>query len=321
VVRRSARPDADVDFTFVQVDVEHDALSYDGGCGNISAAVGPYAIDEGLVPAEAPVTTVRIYSTNTDQVLVAKVPVRGSKALTQGACAIAGVPGTGSEIVMDYAGTVGSRTGLLLPTGNAVDWVKLEDGRSFEVSVCDVANPCVFVSAADFGLTGSELPPVISGNRELVATLAEIRGKVGQRLGFWADWSARNLPAMPMLVMVAPPGDYRDLDGLAHAGAAMDLRARLLYLDVCHPSLAGTGAICLAAASRIAGTLVNRALSEVGAASASLRIGHPRGVIDVRVSLDEKCDSASPRFAILGFARTARRLMAGSVYLPDPELA
>jgi 2-methylaconitate cis-trans-isomerase PrpF len=101
----------------------------------------------------------------------------------------------------------------------------------------------------------------------------------------------------------------------------MDLRARLLYLDVCHPSLAGTGAICLAAASRIEGTLANRALGQAGAASASVRIGHPRGVIDVRVSLEEQCDPKAPRFAALGFARTARRLMAGNVYVPDSELA
>lgn len=320
IVSRSGRPDADVDFTFAQVEIDRDSISYDGGCGNISAAVGPFAIDEGLVPATAPLTTVRIYNSNTDKVLVAKVPVRAGKALVQGECAISGVPGTGAEILMDYAGTVGSGTGRLLPTGNVVDSVSLEDGRSFEVSVCDVANPCVFVAAADLGLGGGELAPAISGNRELVATMAQIRGKVGQRLGFWTDWSAGNLPAMPMFVIVAPAADYVDMAGATQRASSLDLRARLVYLDVCHESIAGTGAICLAAASRIAGSVVHKAVG-AAAASASLRIGHPRGVTEVRVGVADSAPFEPPRFATLGFARTARRLMAGQIYLPDDAQA
>ena len=317
IVSRSERSDADVDFTFAQVEIDRDSISYDGGCGNISAAVGPFAIDEGLVPSVVPMTTVRIYNTNTDKVLVAKVPVRDGKAIVQGTCAISGVPGTGAEIIMDYAGTVGSRTGELLPTGNVVDTVLLEDGRSFQVSICDVANPCVFVAAADLGLTGGELAPAISGNRELVATIGEIRAKVGQRLGFWTDWTATGLPAMPMLVIVAPPADYLDMNGVTQSNSSIDLRARLLYLDVCHESMAGTGAICLAAASRIRGSVVNKAIGTAAAAEGSLRIGHPRGVTEVKIEIAPPVRPGSVTFRTLGFARTARRLMAGSIYLPD----
>ena len=111
-----------------------------------------------MVAAE-PVTTVRIYNTNTDKMLVAKVPVAGGKARVLGDCAIAGVPGTGAEIIMDYSATIGARTGKLLPTGNVVDIVALEDGRTLEATVCDVANPCVFVAAASSASTAASWPP------------------------------------------------------------------------------------------------------------------------------------------------------------------
>ncbi|MEJ7687366.1 MAG: PrpF domain-containing protein, partial [Variovorax sp.] len=161
IVRRSSRADADVDYTFAQVDIERDAVGYEANCGNISSAVGPFAVDEGLIEPVEPVTTVRIYNTNTEKMLVAKVPVAGGKARVLGDCAIAGVPGTGAEILMDYSDTVGAKTGRLLPTGRVVDTVELKDGRTVEVSICDAANPCVFVSAKELGLTGSELPNAI----------------------------------------------------------------------------------------------------------------------------------------------------------------
>lgn len=306
IVDPSAREDADVDYTFVQVELEDDRVGLDGNCGNISSAVAPFAVDEGLVDAVEPVTTVRIYNTNTARLLVAKVPVAGCRARVLGDCAIPGVPGTGAEILMDYAGTVGSRTGTLLPTGRAVDRVMLEDGRIIEASVCDVANPCVFVAAASLGLQGGEDPAEIEGDKDLIAVTEEIRSKLGQSLGFWPDWRAPGLPAMPMFVIVAP----------APPSARADLLARLLYLGRCHGTMAGTGAICLAAASRVPGSVVNAAIPQVRAASEVLVIGHPLGTLDVKVSVRSTGPGGDFRFATLGFARTARRLMAGAVYLP-----
>lgn len=306
VVDPSARADADVDYTFAQVELGAGRVGYEGNCGNISSAVGPFAIDEGLVPAVEPVTTVRIYNTNTGKVLVARVPVADGRTRVLGDCSIPGVPGAGAEILMDYAATVGSATGRLLPTGAAVDTVTLDDGRTVAASVCDVANPCVFVAASDLGLRGDEQPEEIEGDPALLAAMEETRGRLGQRLGFWPDWRTRGLPAMPMFVLVAPT----PADDLA------DLNARLLYLGKCHHSMAGTGAICLAAASRVPGTVVSRFLQPGRAGPKVLRIGHPSGTLDVRVDPDGGSLGGEMRFRNLGFARTARRLMAGRVSVP-----
>jgi len=316
IIARSTRPDADVDYTFAQIDVDRDGIGYDGNCGNISSAVGPFAIDEGLVKAVEPVTTVRIWNTNTEKLLVARIPVAGGKAKVRGDCAIAGVPGTGAEILMDYVGTVGSRTGRLLPTGRAVDRIVLEDGRVIEATVCDAANPCVFVDASGLGLTGSESTQAISANAALIATISEIQAKVGERIGLWPDWKRIDRPGLPLFVMVAPPADYVDANRKTQPAGSMDLRSRLVFFGKCHDSMAGTGSLCTAAASRIPGSVAHRVVGAERAAREVLRIGHPLGVMEVRVERAVATDPADVRFAALAIARTARRLMAGELYVP-----
>ncbi|QNK65078.1 2-methylaconitate cis-trans isomerase PrpF family protein [Variovorax sp. PAMC26660] len=316
IIQRSAREDADVDYTFAQVDVDRNGVGYDANCGNISSAVAPFAIDEGLVEAVEPVTTVRIYNTNTDKLLVSKVQVKNGKARVHGDCAIPGVPGTGAEILMDYAGTVGAKTGRLLPTGQAVDTVTLEDGRRIEVSLCDTANPCVFVAAASLGMSGSELPDAISADRALIETLGEIQSKMGERIGLYANWREVHLPGLPLAVIVAPPANYADVNGQTQEAASMDLRARLVFLGKCHDSMAGTGSMCTAAASRVPGSVVHQAVGAARAATGTLRIGHPLGVMEVKVVAEASADPADTRFTALGLTRTARRLMAGEVYVP-----
>ncbi|GLC97246.1 2-methylaconitate cis-trans isomerase PrpF family protein [Cupriavidus alkaliphilus] len=321
IISRSSRPDADVDYTFAQADVERDRIGYDGNCGNISSAVGPFAIDEGLIDAVEPVTTVRIYNTNTDKLLIARVQVAGGKARVMGDCAIAGVPGTGAEILMDYAGTVGAKTGRLLPTGNVVDRMTLSDGRTVEATLCDVANPCVFVAAASLGLTGSELPPEISANGALIETIGEIQSRAGEMLGLWPRWQDVKLPGLPLFVMVAPPADFTDMANAGQRAEQMDLRARLVFLGKCHDSMAGTGSMCTAAASRIPNSIVHRALGAQAAGGGELRIGHPLGVMPVRVGANVGARPEDMSFAVLGLARTARRLMSGEIYVPRDYLA
>ena len=321
IIRRSERADADVDYTFAQADIERDRIDYESNCGNISSGVGPFAIDEGLVAAVEPVTTVRIHNTNTGKLLVAKVPVARGKARVIGDCAIAGVPGTGAEILMDYSASVGAKTGKLLPTGNATDTLALESGRSLQVTLCDTANPAVFVAARDLGFTGSELPETLVHDRELLDIVGEVQAKAGQMMGMWSDWRGVHLPQIPLFVMVAEPADYTDSAGTAHEASSMDLRARLLFFGKWHESMAGTGSMCTAAASRVPGSVVNRMLMPESRSSGALRIGHPLGVMHVVVQVDPATSGApQPRFAALGFARTARRLMKGMVYVPDPAL-
>lgn len=319
IIKRSERPDADVDYTFAQVDVERDLIGYDANCGNISSAVAPFAIDEGLVQALEPLTTVRIHNTNTGTVFVSKVQVSNGRARVQGDCAIAGVPGTGAEILMDYTDTLGAKTGRLLPTGLAVDTLALQDGRQVEVSIVDAATPCVFIAANSLGLTGSELPPDISADRALIEAIGELQSKAGERIGLYRHWQDVHLPGLPLAVLVAPPADYTDTNGQTVRAGDCDLRARLVFLGKCHDSMAGTGSVCTAAASRVPGSLVNAAISE-RTGTDTLRIGHPLGVMNVKVVARPGAAPADTRFDALGLQRTARRLMAGTVYVPRDAL-
>ncbi|WPH15924.1 2-methylaconitate cis-trans isomerase PrpF family protein [Variovorax paradoxus] len=315
IIKKSGRSDADVDYTFAQADVERDRIGYDANCGNISSAVAPFAVDEGLVAAIEPLTTVRIHNTNTGTLLVSKVQVKNGKARVLGDCAIAGVPGTGAEILMDYTDTLGAKTGKLLPTGQPVDTITLEDGHRIEVSIVDAATPCVFIAANSLGLTGSELPSEISADRALIETIGEIQSKAGARIGLYKHWKDMHLPGLPLAVMVAPPADYADTNRKTVKAADCDLRARLVFLGKCHDSMAGTGSMCAAAASRVPGTLVNTAVGE-RAGTDTLRIGHPLGVMTVKVVARAGDTPGSTRFDALGLQRTARRLMDGMVYVP-----
>ncbi len=324
IVGKSTRPEADVDYTYGIVPPGRGIVVYTSNCGNISAGVGPFAIDSGLVAAQEPVTQVRIFNTNTQKLLIAHVPVRNGRARVQGDFAIPGVPGTGAEIFMDYRATSGAKTGKALPTGRLVDTIALEDGRRLEVTIGDVANPCVFLRAADVGLTGSELPEAINGNAPLIATLMELRGRAAQAIGFCADWreAETRSPALPLVILVAPPATYADSNGEEHQAGGMDLRARFIFYNKCHESMAGTGSMCTAAMSRVPGTLVEEAArGAAGGRPDRLRIGHPLGVMEVVAEAKPGAGVQGASFERLGFGRTARRLMQGMAYVPASVLA
>ena len=313
IIQRSARADADIDYTYAQVTLERDLVMYSSNCGNISAGVGPFAIDAGLVPAEAPVTAVRIHNTNTGKIIVAHVPVAGGRAKVTGDFAIDGVPGTGAEIRMDYVHTVGAKTGRILPTGQVTDTIALADGRLATVTICDVANPCVFVHAHDLDLEGSELPDVFAGDSRLIERVREVRGKAAQLIGFTDDWRDvdRQSPGLPLA-----PKAYGSLREVTVEALAADMRARLVWYNKCHESMAGTGSMCTAAASRLPGSVVNPVIGTPAAARDTLRIGHPMGVMTVNVQAEPSNALGGMAFSALSFSRTARRIMDGFVYVP-----
>ena len=323
IVGPSTHPDADVDYTYGIVPPGEGRVVFTSNCGNISAGVGPFAIDAGMVDAGGPVAAVRIHNTNTGKLLVAHVPVAHGRARVDGDFAIPGVPGTGARIFMDYRGTVGAKTGRGMPTGHAQDRITLSDGRGFGVSLCDVGNPCVFIAAQALGLSGSELPGCIDANAPLLASLKELRARAAELLGLCGDWRQADTasPALPLVVLVAPPADYVDAQGRAVAGDAVDLRARLVFYGRCHESMAGTGAICTAACASVAGSIVQQAARPEGqrVAPASLHIGHPLGSMRVEVRGHSQADEPLA-FEALGFARTARRLMDGVAWMPRSVL-
>jgi len=301
IIGPSRHPDADVDYTFAQVEVSKPVVDYSGNCGNCSASVGPFAIDEHLVPSTDGETVVAIHNTNTAKLIVAHVPVSGGEAAVEGDFELPGVAGRGARIALDFIDPGGAGTGTLLPTGRALDTV---DGVS--ASLVDATNPVVFVRAKDVGLTGTEPPPVIDNDRALSARLESIRVAAAEMMGIPGN------AANPKIVVVAPPMAFVALDGTRHAGDACDLVARVISMGNCHRAFALTSAMCLAVAARIEGTVVR----ECSAArdDADVRLGHPSGVLPLDAAVARR--DGAPWAQRVTVYRTARRLMEGVVRVP-----
>ena len=314
IIARSARPDADVDYTFGYVGIDKAVVDYDGNCGNISQGVGPFAVDEGLVPVNEPITKVRIFNTNTKKVIEAAVPVRDGKALTEGDFLVNGVPGTGAKIVLNFVNSGGSKTGKLLPTGNVVDKMELQDGRTIRVSLVDAANPAVFVQAAEIGFTGKELPKDTGANPKILEIMEEIRVKAALMMKI-APSPDKVSPAVPKVAFVAPPQEYITSTGKTIDAAACDLLARTKALAVMHKAYAVTGGICVGAAALIEGTVVNEVVGPQAKTSGIVRVGHPSGVSDFVITVTKK-PSGEFELTQSGMAGTSRRIMDGFVYVP-----
>ncbi len=313
IIGPSTRPDADVDYTFGQVRVGEPVVDYDGNCGNMSSAVGPFAIEQGLIDAREPVTTVRIHSTNTGKVFTADVPVRDGVPRVEGDTVIPGVPGSGAGIWLDFADSGGSMTGGILPTGLRRERLGTSGGNEYVVSLVDVANPCVFVLASDLGLTGTELPADFEQRPKLMRELEEIRSAAAARLGFVSDASlaTEQSPAVPKMCIVAPPQDYLTSAGSKISADDVNLVGRSMTMQRPHPAYQVTGATCTAIAALLADTVVAQVYRPE--AGMPVRIGHPSGVMRVDAIVE---DGPEPRILRAAQERTARRIMDGYVYVP-----
>lgn len=317
IIAPSSRPDADVDYTFGQVGINTSLVDYKSNCGNMSAGVGPFAIDEGLVPVTEPVTRVRIFNTNTRKIIVADVLVRDGRALVDGDCSIDGVPGTGARIMLDFVDSGGAVTGKLLPTGNVLDRVEVE-GRVYTASFVDAANPAVFVRAEELGLRGTELASEIDANPDLLDELEKIRSAGAEILGFVQDRrdGTRLSPTVPKMAIVSEPQEYRSSKGEVIAAESIDLTARIMSMQKAHKAYAVTGAIVTAAAARIPGTVVNRLARQAGQ-DGLVRIGHSSGRLTLQIVVEERPEGYYLARAAL--ERTARRIMDGYVYVPKSK--
>lgn len=318
IIARSTRPDCDVDYTFGQIGVTVPRVDWKGNCGNLTAAVGMYAVDEGLVPVVEPVTQVRAFNTNTQKRIFIDVPISGRHAAVLGACAIDGVPGTGARYLVDFRESVGAGTGTLLPTGHARDTVRW-DGREVEVSVVDVANLTVFVRARDVGLRGAELAAQLNADQGLLDRLETLRGLLAERLGIVPDWrrAAELSPVVPFLCLVSSPADYLAADGRPIAAADVDVVSRPLSSQKAHKSHQATVAVCVSVAARLPGTLVHE-VARPDDGTGRVRIGHSAGTLGLAVSLAQHPDGYTVERAAL--ERTCRRLMDGFVYVPKTVL-
>ncbi len=314
ILAPSEREDADVDYTFAQVQIREAAVDYRSNCGNMSSAVGPFAVDEGIVRPNGDTAVVRIFNTNTRKIIRSTFPLEDGRAATDGDLAIPGVAGTGAPVRLDFLTPGGATTGRLLPTGRAVDRLDVPGIGPIDVSMVDAANACVFVRARDLGLTGRELPEELERDPALLEKLQAVRRAASVAMGIARDEAeARTIAAVPIIGCVAPAMDAPTLSGEPIAAAQVDLTARFLSNGQPHRALPLTASLCTAVAARIAGTLANEALSS--GTGEQVRIGMPSGILTVGADVGQ--DGAGQWVAHSGaFYRTARRLFDGRIYVP-----
>lgn len=308
IIGPPTHPDADVDYTFAQVAVDRPVVDWGANCGNLSSAVGPFAVDEGLVRAADGEALVRIHQVNTKKIIHARFPVRNGKAVTAGDAAVDGVAGTGAPIALDFLDPGGTVTSGLLPTGQVIERVEV-DGRIFEMSLVDASNPVAFVAAEDAGLTGSEHPDAIEGNREAMTLLDRLRRAAGVRMGLGSTPDGVGL-ANPKIAVVSAPAPFVTLDGRTVGGEAQDIAIRMLSMERAHRAVTLTGAMCLAVACRIEGSLPHRLCSR-GAGTQAIRIGHPSGIVAAGATVFPRGEGWHVESGRV--YRTARRLMQGEV--------
>lgn len=314
VVERSDRADCDVDYTFVQVYPNKPGVDLSSNCGNISSAVGLFAMEKGLVRPTPDATVVRVFNTNTGKVIEETLQTPGGKPCVEGNYAIAGVPGTGSRIELAFQDPGGAVTGRLLPTGRARESVRLTDGREIDISVVDCTGLFVFAPMAALGLTGQEDNAQLEQNPSLLRELEQIRGTAAVRLGLAesAESAAEQSAAIPKLALVGAPAAYR-AGKQCFAAEEMDLRVCMMTLGKPHKSFAVTGAMCVAGAAAIPGSVVHGLHPAQGSAF-SLRLGNPAGIMETGVRLGD----AGEILSALAY-RTARLLMSGAAYYITEE--
>lgn len=266
-----------------------------------------------------PITEVKIYNTNIDKMIIAEIPVENGVIQYEGQFSIAGVPGESSKIMLNFPDAGGTFTRKTLPTGNAVDTVQVSGGRGIEISIVDCVNTIVFVRARDVGLAGTELREGINGNAALLDTLEQVRVGGGILAGLIRpdEPVGPGTHSLPKLVIVAEPADYVTSAHEMIRGADIDILSRYISMGGLHKAHAVGGALALAAACQIPGTIPNRLAATSGSA---VRIGHPSGTMyaEAAVARTASSDWLVTRAA---YGRTARRLMAGDAYIPAAVLA
>ncbi|MEE2717455.1 MAG: PrpF domain-containing protein [SAR324 cluster bacterium] len=310
IVAPSRRPGVDVDYTFAQVAVDRPVVDYSSMCGNMSASVGPFAVDEGLVEGADGEATVRIYNTNTDKVFHARFAVQDRAAVEVGDFRIPGVSGSGARITLDYHDPGGAATSGFLPSGKVCDSLDVPGLGEIEVSFVDATNPVVFVRASDLGCTGGESPEVLETDALLLQRLDAIRRLGAVRMGLAETPESASL-ANPKVAMVGPAAEFTSLDGIHHRPETHDLVVRMVSMERIHRAITLTGAMCTAAAVGVNGSIPN----EFADSCVPLRIGSPSGVLPVEA---EVRDEGNGRFTAVSVTcyRTQRRLMEGKVLVP-----
>lgn len=311
VVGRSMRPDADVDYTFAQVGVNNRVVDFNSNCGNMSSAIGPFAVDEGLVrsPEDGP-TIVRIHNTNSGKIIHARFNVRNGFAEVDGDVVIPGVAGRGASVELAFQNPAGTRGRGLTPSGALCDTVTLPEGREILVTCIDSATPAVFVAARDVGINGTIDPAALDADKAAMRRLEDIRRAASVVMGIAPTLDeAAKIMSIPKVAIVSAPAEYHRLDGVAVSADECDIAIRMVSAGQAHRAVPITGALALASAASQSGSVPHSLLGE-GSDIKALRLATPSGVIVVGCDLD-----ADGAVLSANVVRTQRRLMDGQICL------
>lgn len=313
IIAPSSRHDADIEYTFAQVAINAPIVDYGATCGNLSSAVGPFAVDEGLIEVANGDAVVRVFNTNTSKIYHARFPVKNGQAVETGSFVIPGVSGSGARIRLDYLDPGGAATSSLLPSGNVRDRIHVEGLGEIEISFVDATNAVVFVRASDLDCQGTESPEALDANKESMMRLDAIR-RLGGVIMNLAERPEDIALTNPKVAIISAASDFTTLAGETVCAHEYDIGIRIVSMGAMHRAVTLTGAMCLAAACKIEGTITH-SLMRHRSASEDIRIGNPSGVLPVgadivRIGSNEWCANS------VWVYRTQRRLMEGCVLLP-----
>jgi probable AcnD-accessory protein PrpF len=324
IVAKSARPGHDVDYLFGQVSIESAFVDWSGNCGNLSAAVGPFAISAGLVdaaklPADG-IATVRIWQANIGKTIVAHVPMAGGQVVEEGDFELDGVTFPAAEVQLEFLDPAdeGEDGGSMFPTGHVVEPLDVPGVGTFKATLINAGIPTIFLDAADLGYTGSELQDAINADPAALARFEAIRAHGALRMGLIADiGEAARRQHTPKVAFVAPAAGYAASSGKHVDAGDIDLRVRAISMGKLHHAMMGTAAVAIGTAAAVPGTLVN--LAAGGGERAAVRFGHPSGTLRVGAEACQVDGQWTVTKAVM--SRSARVLIEGAVRVPAATLA
>ena len=318
ILSASTQPDHDVDYLFGQVAIDKPFVDWSGNCGNLTAAVGSFAINNGLVEAglipENGVAVVRIWQANIHKTIIARVPISNGEVQETGDFMLDGVTFPAAEVPVEFVAPV-DPSEAVLPTGNLVDTLIVPDIGEFQVSMINSGIPTLFFNASELGYIGTELQDAINNDEEALARFETIRLHGAVKMGLSPDIeTAQGSQHTPKIAFVAPAKAFTTSSGTDIAQDAIDLHVRALSMGKLHHAMMGTAAVAIGTAAAIPGTLVN--LAAGGGAIESVTFGHPSGTLKVGASallVDAKWQVEK-----VVMSRSARVLMEGNVRVPEP---
>ena len=319
ILSKSAEPDHDVDYLFGQVSIDKPFVDWSGNCGNLTAAVGAFAISNGLVDAARipsdGLCTVRIWQANIRKTIIAHVQITGGQVQETGDFELDGVTFPAAEVQIEFLDPAddGEEGGAMFPTGNLVDELEVPGIGTFPATLINAGIPTIFLNAADIGYQGTELQEHINSDEQALAKFETIRAYGALKMGLIADISeAAARQHTPKVAFVAAPQDYVSSSGKPVAAADVDLLVRALSMGKLHHAMMGTAAVAIGTAAAIPGTLVN--LAAGGGQREAVRFGHPSGTL--RVGAQAKLENGEWKVTKAIMSRSARVIMEGFVRVP-----